>query len=93
MPCSDGGPSYEQIQQEKEFHLAGTRLACAHCKHLIANGLPIPDYAKDWWAAHKAEDARREREERAKLELAKKKQKIEEARAKLTPQQRAELGL
>ena len=93
MPCSDGGPSYEQIQEEKAFHLAATKLACAHCRYLTANGLPVPDYAKAWWAAHQAEDRKRERQEQIAREVNARKQRIADARAKLTPEQRAELGL
>lgn len=53
----------EEIRQ----HTA-TRLACAYCRWLDRKGIPIPDFAKDWWKEHKRNDAKRQKQEKREEE-------------------------
>ncbi len=90
MPCSDGGPSYEQTQRDAEEHQILTRLACDRCREIEARGGLVPTWAQEWWTDHKREDAEREAQnQRAKQEAAIRRRAI----AKLTPEEREELGV
>lgn len=90
MPCMDGGPSRAQI--EREARDAGTvyRLACERCKDIESNGGEVPDWARDWWEFHKVEDMKRERRE---VDAKKREEDRQAARDKLSPYDRAILGL
>lgn len=100
MPCSDGGPSYEQIQEQRNI----PAILCALLSSLEARGsldeaLIACDWAEAgvsrqwteaWWRRHKVEDAeRREREERHRDREA-----LREATLrKLTGEEKSILGL
>jgi hypothetical protein len=67
MPCRDGGPSREQLEddriaeakRQKEIDIM-CRLACAHCRLLEGAKDPIPEWAEKWWKEHKEWDKKRE---------------------------------
>ena len=100
MPCSDGGPSAEQVREER-----GTPAVwCAVMRVLEAEGIlgrvldscdwdeagVTREEAVGWWAGHKRRDAERrawEADARRKEELA------AHARQKLSPEEREALGL
>ena len=90
MPCSDGGPSREQIEREHRDHQTMTRLACDRCREIESRGGIVPAWAQEWWTEHKRRDNERlERETKAQSEAEIRKQAI----AKLTPEEREELGV
>ena len=90
MPCSDGGPSYEQVEQEERDLKTMTRLACDRCKEIEARGGNVPAWAMEWWTRHKAKDRERLKEDA----VARRESKIRKtALAKLTKKEREELGL
>lgn len=90
MPCTDGGPSWEDIQKEQRNHATIVRLACDRCRELESRGGAVPDWALEWWNEHRTQDLRRQRYEAAAQRDAEiRKQAI----AKLTPKERAELGV
>lgn len=64
MPCSDGGPSYSDEQQEKLDNV--TRLLCNRCKIIESKGYlnKIDSETRNWYLKHKELDAIRELEER-----------------------------
>ena len=90
MPCMDGGPSREQIERYKRFHVAMTRLACDRCRDLLRRYRPIPEWAEEWWAVHQADDHARREVERCEV---RKKRARNEALAKLSPEDRDALGI
>lgn len=94
MPCTDGGPSYEQIQEEKEFHNAMTRLSCEYCKAIergdVKDVKSVPKWAKKWWKNHQDSDVKREREEKENREWTKKRKA---ALAKLTDEEKGYLDI
>lgn len=64
MPCRmDDMPSYE-IQQMKAVLNDYTTAFCTACKHLEANGIPIPKEILVLWNHHKAQDKRRAAQEK-----------------------------
>lgn len=90
MPCSDGGPTREETERELRDHQTMTRLACDRCRELEKRSGKVPAWASEWWEAHKLEDRQRfEQEERARDGSRIR----ERAVAKLTPEERAELGV
>jgi hypothetical protein len=91
MPCqSDYSPSYEELQRERQMRDTETRLACDRCRELEARGGVVPELARGWWEKHKAEDAARLAAEiRAKRDAEVRAKAI----SKLTPEERAELGV
>ena len=106
MPCSDGGPrpiyqdSYDNSRELAELRAKldlVTRVACEYCTQLEASNAPIPEYAKAWWHLHKIDDARKAAY-KAKLDEARRveaeREELKRATiAKLTPEERAALGL
>ena len=94
MPCSDGGPSYQENPETKDRLDKVTRLLCGLCRRLTNRGraFHITDDAElaKWWAAHQEEDRRREERERKEREEAAAKRK---ALAKLSPRERRLLGI
>ena len=100
MACTDGGPSYEQIQTRRRISAA----LCAVLTVLEENGgldsvfnladweeAGFPEeWLRGWWADHKAQDERRRKREA--LDRARK-AKADRARAKLTPEEREALGV
>lgn len=89
MPCLGGGPSQEQVDQEKHDNDTATRLACAQCRALEVHGV-IPDWAQDWWQRHKRVDEQRTSAD-AKFRQEQDLRAI--ALAKLTTAERAVLGV
>ena len=90
MPCSDGGPSREQIEREQRDHQTMTRLACDRCREIEARGGTVPAWAQEWWQEHKRrDDDRQQRETQAQREAEIRKRAI----SKLTPEEREELGV
>ena len=90
MPCSDGGYSQEYLDQQDRFKKTMTRLACDRCKELIAREGGVPDWATEWWEHHQAADKERQRTD---AKVRKEAQIRKQAIAKLTPEERAELGV
>ena len=90
MPCSDGGPSREQIEQDARFHQTMTRLSCDRCRELEARDGKVPKWAAEWWENHQAHDAQRLTEQ---AEARRQYQVRKKALSKLTPEERDELGL
>lgn len=100
MPCSDGGPSYEQTQEPRRV----AAVLCGILTHIEAKmkldvflaGLDWEEigitqaWAEGWWAEHKAEDVRRRAWEAEANRVA-------EIRAaalnRLTPDERRALGV
>ena len=90
MPCSGGGPSKEQIDREIRDENTMTRLSCDRCKEIESRGSEVPDWAKEWWESHKRKDY----EETLHSEKKRKEVEIRKrAINKLTPEERAELGV
>ncbi len=100
MPCRDGGPSPEQVREERDI----PKVLCALLTRLEASasldrvlaecdwveaGVEV-EWVRAWWAKHKIEDALRRKYEAARRE----EQRVAaEARAKLTPEERRALGI
>lgn len=89
MPCSDGGPSYDDLQRQARDRDTVTRLACDRCKWLEKTG-EVPEWAREWWESHKAEDRRRIQED---AQARREEQIRKRALSKLTKEEREELGL
>jgi hypothetical protein len=90
MPCLDPGPSYNDIERAQRERDIITRLACDRCREIEARGGVVPAWALEWWQQHKQADALRQRTERkARQDMATRQRAI----AKLTPEERAELGV
>lgn len=79
MPCSDGGPSREQVERERKEANAAKRLPpmlCSACRALERLGFDFdenPELSK-WWDKHKKEDqarADKEEQERKRIEWEK----------------------
>ena len=90
MPCSDGGPSREQIDREIRDVNTMTRLSCDRCQEIESRGSEVPEWAKEWWESHKRKDYEetlRSEKKRKEVEIRKR------AINKLTPEERAELGV
>lgn len=90
MPCMDGGPTPEEVARTEADWNTVQRLACEHCHGLEARGDRVPRWAKGWWQRHQKADALRTRESLAQLKAANRRRR---ALAKLTPEERKELGL
>lgn len=90
MPCADGGPSREETELERRFERVMTRLSCDRCNEIEARGGKVPAWAQEWWKAHQWIDNRR-LEESAKVR--RQREIRNRAVAKLTKEERAELGL
>lgn len=100
MPCSDGGPSNEQVRDQRNIPAMLCALATAlEDSGLLDSVLETVDYNEGgitrqwfdyWWADHKVEDQRRRAQERERKEAI-----IRRAAAlnKLTPEERAALGV
>jgi hypothetical protein len=68
MPCSDGGPSREDIEFEYKRHRGLAVGLCIACSTLELHGL-LPDELKAWYAAHRAADVNRDLRESSYDEL------------------------
>lgn len=69
MPCSDGGPSYEQTQLERH-RIRGLAVGlCIACEALEKAG-QLPAALAGWYGAHKAADAARDMSVRCMDDLA-----------------------
>jgi hypothetical protein len=90
MPCTDAGPTWEQQEQEQRFNTTMTRLSCDRCRELIKRNGSVPEWAKEWWEYHKAEDRERLKES---AQARKENQVRSRAIAKLTNEEREELGV
>jgi hypothetical protein len=90
MPCSDSGPSREEIERESRDHQTMTRLSCDRCREIESRGGTVPSWGQEWWQEHKLRDAERlKRDHKVQREAEIRKQAI----AKLTPEEREELGV
>lgn len=68
MPCYDERNSSSYMQEHEVKPLREklnitTQLACQYCRNLDKQGLPIPEYAREWWKAHKVVDEQRRQQE------------------------------
>ena len=90
MPCRDYGPTPQEAERDLRFHQTMVRLACDRCRELEARGGTVPDWAQEWWQGHRRrDDERQQREAQAQREAEIRKRAV----AKLTPEERAELGV
>lgn len=89
MPCHSE-PSYKEIDREQRFRDITTRLACFYCRRLELAGIPIPDWAVEWWRYHKKQDAKEKREHDQQRLQAKLKHR---ALSRLSVSERKALGL
>lgn len=93
MPCysHDNKPNVwpGRTRAEQQEYNVLTRLACDRCREIEARGGVVPEWAREWWELHKKIDAslasspRKQREATIRAE----------ALAKLTKEEREELGL
>jgi len=91
MPCDSGRSAYEESERIIRRKLdAVTQMLCWLCRVTEPEVIAMNPNLVAWWAAHQADDARRE--ETLRLEVEAKRQR-QEALAKLSPQERALLGL
>ena len=100
MPCSDGGPSYDQQMEPKRLRAT----LCGVLSDLERRGMfwevfdridwreagVSREWAEGWWTEHKAEDARRRKQE---MEIAERRATAKKAIEKLTPAERLALGI
>lgn len=100
MPCSDGGPSWEQLHEERGIKASW----CAILTVLERGGLldrvleecdwneagVTKQEVLGWWAGHKRRDAERRAQETASREQA---AVATAARQKLSPEEQEALGL
>lgn len=89
MPCQSE-PDYEQSEQEQRFLKTMTRLSCDRCRELENRDGKVPEWAQEWWAHHKAEDAERLKES---AEARRSNKVRERALSKLTKEEREEIGV
>ena len=73
MPCSDGGPSREQLEDERQRNREQSRLPgllCSAARALERLGYDFDENPElsDWWAKHKKEDDARIAHENAAKE-------------------------
>ncbi len=93
MPCTDGGPTYDEINTstiknlEKMLCYVLTRLKN---KDSLSTVLKENEELSNWWEQHQEEDKIRIKNEEAKIKQKNLKKK---ALKKLSPQERAALGL
>lgn len=70
MPCTDGGPSYEEAErsakaaQKRNKEVKDkldklTRMLCTLCKLSIEKGLMLPTEINNWYEVHKEVDKKR----------------------------------
>jgi hypothetical protein len=94
MPCSDGGPNYQDNPETKRRLDLATRLLCSLCRKITNSGRDTLIYDDvelvRWWNDHLAADRKREKAEEAEREVIRKHQA---ALNKLTPEDRKVLGL
>jgi hypothetical protein len=70
MPCSDGGPSREDIENERLRQRGLAVGLCIACSTLDMHGL-LPQELRAWYEAHRAADVNRDLSEMAYDELLK----------------------
>lgn len=90
MPCTDNGPSREQIERQQRDHQTMTRLSCDRCREIEYRGGTVPEWAREWWEDHKQRDAEQLKQNARARQDARIRQK---AIAKLTKREREELGV
>lgn len=94
MPCTDGGPSYNDFDRVNNQVKKLSQMLCYVCQH-YHKGTKWSKVLGDnrqldaWWDAHQLEDKRRLEKEAADAALAKAREK---ALAKLTKKERNLLG-
>ena len=69
MPCSDGGPSQQDIELEHHRQRGLAVGLCIACAELDSHDL-LPDCLADWYRAHRAADAARDASQKASLEFS-----------------------
>lgn len=99
MPCTDGGPSHEQVMSERAVPACMCAVIRKHGIKIVIESLDesahdepaeLARWITNWWSMHQHEDDRRAvRERRSKADEALR----EQARSKLTPEERKALGL
>src|SRR4051794_33496144 len=98
MPCSDGGPSQQQLDQHKIDGL--TQMLCLMCRYHLPEGKVFPLKSQEdmailvqlieWWKEHQELDSKR----KASEERDKAKRKLrQQALNRLTKAEREVLGL
>ena len=90
MPCSDGGPSAEDMILIQARHDTAARLACEYCQSLERAGQTVPEWAQEWWQEHQDDD----RVRKAIEEATERNEKLRlKAVSKLTKEEREALGI
>lgn len=94
MPCSDGGPNYEEVVEKQRRLDKVTRMLCGICRRVNKSGYDtlISNDAEltAWWSDHQAEDRKREA---AAIVEREKRRAVQTALSKLTPKERKLLRL
>lgn len=91
----DGGPTQEELRREQHYRDTVYRLACEYC-HLLEQqdidgmGPGVPDWAQEWYAHHKIQDAYRKKREQDEAKQVAARAK---ALSKLSKAERVALGL
>lgn len=90
MPCKSYDYDPEVEAEASRVQNIVWRLACDRCRELEKREGKVPEWAESWWQDHKKHDAHRMQEEaQARKEAAIR----QRALAKLTPEEREELGV
>ncbi len=90
MPCRDYQNEDDRLNLSASELNIMIRLACDRCQEIESRGGEIPMWAVEWWENHKRQDeeqSQRTEEARRSSDIRKK------AIAKLTQQERDELGV
>lgn len=99
MPCVSGdmpptpaerAAERKSMERKRKLDDAMTRLACDRCRELEARSGEVPEWAVEWWKIHKKEDERRIQKEVAARKSA---EVRKQAIAKLSKEEREELGV
>ncbi len=75
MPCSDGGPSRQDIERERLRQRGMAVGLCIACE-VLENLGHLPNSLKGWYGAHKAADAARDIHRDVRLHLEDQKQSL-----------------
>lgn len=86
MPCRDYEPGEVVYRDNPEI----VAMLCHCCRFIEANGEQVPGPVRNWWNAHKREDAIRREAEKERLSRDAKRKKILE---KLSDEDKRILGL
>ena len=90
MPCTDGGPSYDEYTKCRLDEVTELLCLLCHAIEVTNNQSVFPKPVARWWKEHKKRDAERIAVEEAQEE---RKKLVKLARSKLTKKELEALGL